>query len=109
MSHYGTLRSKHVYSNFNKVQKTPAGGGYHVWHDELGQSVQHSDRVLAWMMYLNNDFEGGETEFPHHNLTVKPKTGTVLVFPPTWQYPHRGIPVESGNPKYILSTYLHYQ
>ena len=42
------------------------------------------------------------------NLTVKPKTGTVLVFPPTWQYPHIGKPVKWG-PKYIMSTYLHYQ
>ena len=73
------------------------------------QDPESAKRYLAILEYLNDDFEGGETEFPHHNLTVKPKTGTVLVFPPTWQYPHRGIPVESGNPKYILSTYLHYQ
>ena len=32
----------------------------------------------------------------------------VLVFPPTWQYPHIGMPVKSGSPKYIMSTYLHY-
>ena len=32
---------------------------------------------------------------------------TALIFPPTWQYPHRGCPVTSGD-KYIMSTYLTY-
>ena len=54
------------------------------------------------------DFKGGETTFPYNKLTIKPETGKVLVFPPTWQYPHMGLPVKSGKPKYILSTYLHY-
>lgn len=65
-------------------------------------------RYLAFLCYLNDDFFGGETDFPYNKLTVRPKTGTVLVFPPTWQYPHRGIPVKKGSAKYILSTYLHY-
>ena len=81
--------------------------------DEFGLHVDVQDhesakRYLAFLVYLNDDFKGGETTFPYNNLTVKPKTGTVLVFPPTWQYPHIGKPVKSGSPKYIMSTYLHY-
>mgnify|MGYP001971604540 FL=1 len=78
---------------------------------DLHVDVQDHDtakRYLAFLCYLNDDFFGGETDFPYHKLTVKPNTGTVLVFPPTWQYPHRGLPVKEGKPKYILSTYLHY-
>ena len=73
------------------------------------QDHMSAKRYLAFLVYLNDDFKGGETTFPYNDLTVKPKTGTVLVFPPTWQYPHIGKPVESGSPKYIMSTYLHYQ
>ena len=72
------------------------------------QDHQSAKRYLAFLIYLNEDFKGGETTFPYNNLTVKPKRGTVLVFPPTWQYPHKGMPVKSGSPKYIMSTYLHY-
>ena len=72
------------------------------------QDHQTSKRYLAFLTYLNDDFFGGETDFPYNKLTVRPKTGTVLVFPPTWQYPHRGLPVKKGEPKYIMSTYLHY-
>jgi hypothetical protein len=72
------------------------------------QDHSSAKRYLAFLVYLNDDFSGGETDFPYNQLTVKPKTGTVLVFPPTWQYPHRGMPVKEGSPKYIMSTYLHY-
>tara|TARA_B100001057_G_scaffold302964_1_gene303185 strand:- start:501 stop:1052 length:552 start_codon:yes stop_codon:yes gene_type:complete len=73
------------------------------------QDHESAKRYLAFLVYLNDDFKGGETTFPYNNLTVEPKTGTVLVFPPTWQYPHIGKPVKSGSSKYIMSTYLHYQ
>jgi len=66
-----------------------------------------SVRMLAFLYYLNDDFTGGETIFPDHDLIVTPKTGSVIIFPPTWQYPHKGTPVRTGK-KYILSTYLHY-
>ena len=61
-------------------------------------------RYLAFLFYLNEDFEGGETEF-EGGPKVSPKTGSVLVFPPTWQFPHAGLRVTKGT-KYIMSTYL---
>ena len=66
-----------------------------------------SKRYLAFLYYLNDDFTGGETEFPHHNKKIVPKRGSVMVFPPTWQYPHAGLRVNKGV-KYIMSTYCHY-
>ncbi len=63
-------------------------------------------RYLAFLFYLNEDFEGGETVF-YDQFITKPKTGQVLVFPPNWQYPHAGLPVLTGT-KYIMSTYLHF-
>ena len=38
---------------------------------------------------------------------IQPECGRVVVFPPTWEYPHSGLP-PSDCPKYILSTYIHY-
>lgn len=68
---------------------------------------ESSKRMLAFLYYLNEDFCGGETIFPEHDLSIKPKTGSLIMFPPTWQYPHIGSKVENGK-KYIMSTYLHY-
>jgi len=62
-------------------------------------------RALAFLYYLNDN--DGNTLFPLQNLSVDPKCGRVVVFSPTWQYPHSGLP-PTNNKKYILSTYLHY-
>ena len=64
-------------------------------------------RFLVLFFYLNDVEEGGETVFTELDYSVKPKTGSVLIFPPTWQYPHAGLPPISNN-KYIVGTYLHY-
>ena len=53
--------------------------------------MPQAKRYLAFLCYLNDDFFGGETDFPYHKLTVRPKTGTVLVFPPTCSNPTQRI------------------
>ena len=65
-----------------------------------------SQRYLAFLFYLNDDFEGGQTQFLP-DIMVEPVKGSVVVFPPNWQHPHAGLPVKSGK-KYIMSTYLRY-
>ena len=48
-----------------------------------------------------------ERQSLHDGKMIHPKTGTVLVFPSVWTFPHSGLPVKSGS-KYILTTYFHY-
>ena len=66
-----------------------------------------SKRSLAMLFYLNDVVSGGKTIFPYQDKEFTPSKGDVIVFPPTWEYPHLGEPPIS-NPKYIMSTYLHY-
>ena len=76
-------------------------------HVDVGDA-NSSKRFLAFLFYLNDNFDGGNTVFklPDKEI-IKPKQGDVLMFPPTWQYPHEGKPVIAGT-KFIMSTYLHY-
>ena len=62
-------------------------------------------RGVAFLFYLNDN--DGNTLFPLHDLNIQPVSGRVLIFPPTWDYPHTGLPPKS-NSKYIMSTYIHY-
>jgi prolyl 4-hydroxylase len=64
-----------------------------------------SKRFLSFFWYLNDVTEGGETVF--NDLTITPKSGKLVIFPPLWMFPHKGNPPIS-NEKYLLSTYLHY-
>ena len=56
------------------------------------------------MIYLNDDYEGGETKF---NMTsVKGRKGMALVF--LHSLPHEGAEVKSGI-KYVLRTDIMYR
>mgnify|MGYP006098874627 FL=1 len=84
------------------VQKTEPGQGYHRWHCE---QAKHSHRVAACMMYLNDDFDGGETEFLYQNKRIVPKRGQFLIWPATYTHAHRGNPPLSGK-KYITTSWI---
>jgi hypothetical protein len=64
-------------------------------------------RFLAFFLYLTeNQFEG-QTNFTYLDLSIDPKPGRILVFPPLWLFPHAGMPVGKSE-KYIVGSYCHY-
>ena len=76
---------------------------------KLHVDVAHRDsspRYVSFLFYLNDSDAG--TEFPREGKTVEARAGRVVMFPPTWTYPHRGLMPQDGSTKYILSTYLQY-
>lgn len=89
----------------NKLQKTQVGGGYHIWHCE--HSSGESKRILAYIVYLNDVDEGGETEFLYQHKRYKPKQGSVVIFPAGFTHTHRGNPPLS-NTKYIMTGWVEY-
>ena len=74
-------------------------------------SHAHAKRFLCLMVYLNDDFEEGETYFPLFDVGVKPKQGRLFIFPPTWNYIHQGKPPKNPSKrgaKYFIMTHLNY-
>ena len=104
---YDVLKTSETHSNFVfKVQKTEIGQGYHVWHYESG-TRPYSNRLLAWTLYLNDVEEGGETEFLYCPKRIKPKTGTLVIWPAGFTHAHRGNPPLS-NTKYIVTGWVEF-
>ncbi len=95
-------RSRHV-----KIQRTEPTQGYHVWHCEHDSSPIGCNRLLSWILYLNDVEEGGETEFLYQSLRFKPKTGTFILFPAHFTHTHRGNPPLSGS-KYISTGWIEF-
>ena len=89
-----------------KIQKTEPGQGYHIWHCEKN-SGRNNNRVLSWILYLNDVEEGGETEFIHYSKRFRPMQGSLLVFPAHFTHVHRGNPPLSGT-KYIATGWHQY-
>ena len=89
-----------------KIQKTEPGQGYHVWHCEQGDRYV-ANRVLAWTVYLNDDFEAGETEFLYQQYRYKPSKGDLVIFPASFTHTHRGNPPIGGD-KYIITGWVEF-
>lgn len=89
-----------------KIQKTLPSEGYHVWHCENG-SIDSSKRIATYIVYLNDVFEGGETEFLYQRVRVPPKQGSLVIFPASYTHVHRGNPPLKGV-KYILTGWIEF-
>ena len=90
-----------------KIQKTKAGGGYHIWHCEDGAFL-YRDRVLTWMIYLNDIpvENGGATDFLHQKCSFQPTVGTMVMWPATYTHMHRGSFLTGDIPKYIATGWF---
>ena len=86
-----------------KLKKIPSGGGFHSWHYENGSYIS-APRSFVIQVYLNDEFDGGETEFLYQNLREEAITGDVIIFPAGFTHVHRGNPPIGGT-KYLATTW----
>jgi Rps23 Pro-64 3,4-dihydroxylase Tpa1-like proline 4-hydroxylase len=80
-------------------------------YKESGFLPAHSDhgissRVLSALLYLNDDYEGGNIRFPHAGIDIKPEAGSLLFFPSNFVYVHEVDAVTSGT-RYSLPNWYH--
>lgn len=54
------------------------------------------DPNISVVLYLNDDYEGGEINFPKQDVTIKPEAGSIVIFPSVEPYYHQSMPVVSG-------------
>lgn len=86
-------------------------GGYPYWHCELyprdpaGETLH---RHLLWTLYLNDDFQAGETEFLFQERKIAPRTGSLLIAPTAFTHTHRGNRPEGGD-KFIATSWILFQ
>ena len=100
---YDILMGRRFQHTMAKIQKTEPGQGYHAWHYEATPSAPY--RKLATMIYLNDNFEGGETEFLYQSKRVEPKMGRLVICPTSFTHTHRGNPPLTGD-KYMLNGWV---
>lgn len=86
-------------------------GGYPYWHcehyprDDGGDSLH---RTLLWTLYLNDDFEAGETEFLFQQRKVAPRAGSLLIAPAGFTHTHRGNAPRARD-KFIATSWILFQ
>ncbi len=87
-----------------QIQRYRAGEFYR-WHID-GGSHEFSQRQLVALWYLNDvSGPGGETEFLYQDVSVLPRRGKLILFPPFWTHEHRAVELKEGV-KYIATTWV---
>ena len=72
------------------IAKFTEGSGMHEHFDS------NRPKDIATLVYLNDDYSGGEIYFPEYDLTFKPEPGDLLTFPDNPNYIHGVKPITSG-------------
>ena len=62
-------------------------------------------RVVSLIIYLNDNYIGGETTFIRQDIKLKGNTGDILAFPSNYCFPHRAEKIVSGT-KYVMVTWF---
>ena len=64
-----------------------------------------TDRDLSTVLFLNDDFEGGDFVFPEFRVRVRPEPGMLVCFPSTHEYLHGVEPVTKGT-RYSIVNWM---
>lgn len=76
----------------------PHVDGESLWQAPDGDLIwkKSTDRDLSMVLYLNDDFEGGDFIFPELKIRVRPEPGMLVCFPSNRFYRHGVEPVTKG-------------
>lgn len=78
------------------------GGQHYKAHSDGGGNT---GRSISAIVYLNDDYEGGEVEFVNFGIKIKPEPGMLFLFPSNYAYRHVAHPVTGGT-KYAIVTWI---
>lgn len=85
-------------------------GGFYASHAD-SETLQPSgnlwervlDRDVSMLLYLDDDYEGGELAFPNFDYTLRPRAGMLVFFPSDSRFRHAALPVTQGVRHAIVS------
>ena len=73
----------------------------------IGKNIKDPPSAILYssIVYLNDDYKGGDIHFTGHNVTISPAAGSLLLFPATSMYPHEVREITLGN-RYTFTLFL---
>ncbi len=98
--------SRNIKGNVNAISVLKYEKSGHL-PEHIDQGI--SSRVLSVLVYLNDDYEGGEITFPNigdSGVTIKPEAGSVIFFPSNFVGVHSVAEITSGK-RYALPNWYH--
>lgn len=86
--------------------ETGSSGGYHADDSDLdGNDNGGTHNVFSTILYLNDDYDGGEVYFKNQNISLKLDAGTVVSFKGDLSHVHKINEVLDGTRYNIISFF----
>lgn len=110
--HLDSIQKK-LYNYFKYQETIQAIGGIHrirqnrrmEAHTDINENKIYNLPIqYGCVIYLNDDYLGGEINYPDIGLSIKPKKGSLIVHKA--KYLHEILEVKSGT-RYMLTTFVH--
>lgn len=97
-----------LYSDLLQIVRWPSGYELHPHAD--GENPNDSFHPFDWrlfgsVVYINDDYTGGEIHYPVRGITIKPKPGMLAVHPGTLDFLHGVRPVTAGV-RYTIASFF---
>jgi len=98
---YGELALSFVKDNYQGPFKEYDKSTTHIARFDQGFGMhEHFDSTkpndIATLIYINNDYLGGEIYFPDYDISIKPDAGDLVCFPDTPDFVHGVKPITEG-------------
>jgi hypothetical protein len=120
-STFDTILSSLFFEHFDPIEKDYIRDYNSIvdWHDSYGilkygkgqKFINHIDdspaatRRISTVYYLNENYSGGEINFPRFGIKLKPKANQMILFPSSFIYNHSVDPVIDGI-RYAIVSWL---
>lgn len=104
-SFYPELANKVRQSSIFCINKFTEGDSMSV-HTDRGPHSMNNDIIHGMVIYLNDDYQGGEIHYPQQQLSIKPKARSLVIHPAEEPYQHGVLPVVRGN-RYTITLFVH--
>lgn len=96
------FQNSHSHTEIKNLRRLEDNQGMDIHKDE-GYPKSKKRIVFGIAIYLNDNFTGGELNYPDINLCLKPKKASMVIHNPSMN--HEVLPVISGS-RYSITTFI---
>jgi len=102
---YPELKGQVSYSYIHTINRFRAGHSMPV-HWDRGPYEENNTILHGVVVYLNDDYQGGEIYYPEKDIVIKPKKCSLVMHPGNEEYQHGVKEVINGD-RYAVTLFIH--
>lgn len=93
--------------SFLNIQRHYTGSQFDYHVDSEGfDGKADSNVVYTAVIYFNDDYNGGELDFPHQEVTFKPSAGSLVIFNSSPEFLHGVKEIKEGPTRYAATCFI---